>query len=324
MENFGTYAQVVLILKARKEADKFCDLIDKFSTKNTVNTRKKAKEDIIKRMKLMEVGYFPKFYNDKPDSYNFHISKCIPFEADKFIRRALEFTETIDCKFKEPEGSGAFGKVYFYNPGTNLDKLDILPMILDRWEGGEFDWMDAFGKRNHSNFGDLFSMKPAVIPNEKGPDPKRSHRGLVSYSCTWRLDIPFVGWVLNEFCVAMDDPTVQQRIKSLLILKAITDRELSAAFGVGKLDKIIVVESNEGNYLRPGDEDGQYLIGLDVSKKDDSEYVIVQIDKSNQLEESQVALSTKSPFFNEAMHRIYHYVIAPWQLSPVMPNILGV
>lgn len=292
----------------------------KFFTRKYIELSKneldKAKEDFIKRIELMKAGGYPKFYDRWSFSSEFVLSRCI-FEV-------VESGEYAKVMFREAKCEKWASEPNVPSDGTNLDKLiqDILPLILKGWEGHEMNWIDPLysSSGHHFDFDNLFGVVPAMIPNEIGPKPERSHRGLLPYSYAWRTDIPFVGWVLNEICVAMDDPTVQQRIKSLLILRAITDRELNDAFGVGKLDKIIVVESNEGNYLRPGDGDGQYIIGLDVSKNNDPEYVIVQKDKSNPLEKSLVALSTKPRFFNEAMHRIYHYVIAPWQLSPVMPT----
>lgn len=114
----------------------------------------------------------------------------------------------------------------------------------------------------------------------------------------------------------MDDLTIQQRVKTLLILRAISDHNLSEAFGVGNLPPIILRESKippegevliakDGNYLEIGGN-GQYIIGLNFSRKA-PEYVAVTASPiaKHIVKGIKLVYSTESSFLSEAMHHIY-------------------
>lgn len=108
----------------------------------------------------------------------------------------------------------------------------------------------------------------------------------------------------------MDDLTIQQRVKTLLILRAISDHNLSEAFGVGNLPPIILRESKippEGEVLiaKVGGN-GQYIIGLNFSRKA-PEYVAVTASPiaKHIVKGIKLVYSTESSFLSEAMHHIY-------------------
>ena len=192
------------------------------------------------------------------------------------------------------------------------------------WEKRSRKWDKLFTLQPNKKSSDPTDSSSAEVSDKESPLAKSSHRGVLNkyhapttdfraygikevmkmarrggVEPPWRKVEKFEWYVKNVFCVAMDDPTVQQRMKSLLILRAITDRGLNGTFGVGKLQKIALVESNR-DYLDDSQfdygHDGQYVIELDFS--------------------GDVTLS-KLRFFKKAMHRIYHNVIDPWQAGPV-------
>lgn len=181
-----------------------------------------------------------------------------------------------------------------------LDELiaDVTPLILFPWwkEANKGIWYLEGGlfAKNVCD-GELFSF---------GPDP------LVNSTSTNETEKGFADVFYEDFVEAMGDVTVQQRVKTLLILKAINDYNLSERFGIGKLSKITFKESKKNDMEKEDISDGDYVIGLDFFNRD---YEMV----TEQGSVSRPVRST-SHFWHEALYRICRHVINPSQKGPIV------